>query len=216
MRAAAASAMAVLLLVGCGTAEEPDETPSASATETVSATGEPAEVDLAGICEAMGAAWLALADGAVEYVVAVNPPPAQGFSTNASLCDIEPEGEYYDVAAEAGAFGRAEFDYAPYVPEQYRGQPFPEYDPQAVEQLLTLDQADPLRDELPCLDEPCSDGIHGYQYNFRFETVMADFVVVAQLDFIATDTSGERQDAYRDQAVAMFTACMEALAAEVG
>lgn len=212
MRAVAAGAMAMLLLAGCGGGPEPDDTPTTPPVETSSATVDPAEIDVAGVCATLGDTWLAMAGDDVEYVVTDNPP--QGFSTNTPACDIEPDGEYYDVAAEAGEFGRAEFDYGPYGPHVDRR--IPEYDPLTVQRLLTLDVADPLRDELPCVDEPCSDAIHGYRYSFRFETVLDGLVVIAELDYFTTDRTGERQDAYRERAVSVFTASMDALTAAAG
>ncbi|GAB3994429.1 hypothetical protein GCM10029992_08800 [Glycomyces albus] len=68
---------------------------------------------------------------------------------------------------------------------------------------------------MPCAEAPCEDGLNGHQYNFRFETVAADFVMIARLDYITTDTAGDRQDQYREQAIDAFTGYMEALTDQV-
>lgn len=206
----ACAAAATLLLAGCGSSAEPDDEETGSATEPPSPTEAVDPVELAGaICEALDGVREMPSAEIVEYEAVFNDPT--GWSTNAPVCDIEPVGEYYDVAAEAGEFGRAEFSYAP----SEEGGQYPEYDPAAPEELLTLDQGEPLRDEVPCAEQPCEDGINGYQYNYRFETVVGDFVMIAQLDYITTDTAGDQQDEYRERAVSAFTGYMEALADQV-
>ena len=70
-------------------------------------------------------------------------------------------------------------------------------------------------DEVPCASEPCKDGIHGYQYNFRFETMMDDIAVIARFDYITTDVSGDKQPQYRTQAIEAFTAAMDTIASEI-
>lgn len=213
MRIVVVAAAVVLLLAGCGTSEEPDTDGSVSPTGSEASTTEAGETDLGAVCEALGEAVTLPGDGAVEYTTAFNEPT--GWATNAPVCNIEPDGEYYDVAAEASEFGRAEFNYGAITEEQVQELGYPEYVPKAAAELLTLDQADPLSDEVPCANEPCEDGIHGYQYNFRFETVMEDIAVIAQFDYITTDVSGDLQPEYRSQAITAFTASMDAIAAEL-
>ncbi|MCH7231096.1 hypothetical protein L0U85_09555 [Glycomyces sp. L485] len=211
MRIVAAVAAVVLLLGGCA-AEDPDEDTSESPTTPASPTEQPEEIAVAAVCEALVAAAALPGGGAVEYTVEY--PEQTGW--NSPSCRIEPDGEYYDVAGESASFGRAYFEYGMVPDEQLDQVDFPEYDPGAPEELLTLDQAEHLPAEtLPCADEPCADGIHGYQYNFRFETVAEDITVIAEFDYITTDVSGELRPEYRSQAVAAFNASMEVILAEL-
>ncbi|HSK92193.1 MAG TPA: hypothetical protein VK875_12875 [Euzebyales bacterium] len=178
-----------------------------------STPAQAAEADLGAVCDALEDAVKLPADGTVRYTARFNEPT--GWATNAPVCDIEPEGEYFDVAAKAPAFGRAEFDYGILTEAERQQLGYPEYTPEAARKLLTLDHADPLTHEVPCASEPCKDGIHGYVYNFRFETVMDDIAVFAQFDYITTDVSGDEQSQYRTQAIEAFTASMDAIAAEL-
>lgn len=81
--------------------------------------------------------------------------------------------------------------------------------------LLTLDQADPLAGEMPCVNKPCKDGINGYQYNFRFATVMDDIGVNAKIDYITTDVGGDKKPQYRAEAIKAFIATMDTIAARL-
>jgi hypothetical protein len=211
MRTVAALATIVLLLTGCGTSEEPDE--GGSEPPTTSASPTPEDIDLGAVCEVLGEAVTLPNSGVVEYTAVYNEPP--GWATDAPVCDIEPEGEYYDIAAEAGEFGRAEFDYGAITEERAQERGYPEYTPGTAAELLTVDQAQPLRDEVPCANEPCEDGIHGHQYNFRFETVMEGLAVIAQFDYITTDVNGDLRPEHRGQAIASFIASADAVAAEI-
>lgn len=212
MRTVAAAAAAVLLLAGCGTSEEPGEDETATPTASASPTAE--EVDLGAVCDALGET-VTLPGDAVEYTAAYNEPT--GWATNAPVCDIEPDGEYYDVAAAAGEFGRAEFNYGVLTEEQAQELGYPEYTRGSAAELLTLDQAEPgnIEPDEPCAEESCGDSMSSYMYSFRFETMTGDVAVIAQFDYITTDTSGERQADYRDQAIEAFTASMDAIAARL-
>jgi hypothetical protein len=204
------AAAAVLLLAGCGTPADPaagESTPPSP----VGSTAPPGEADLGAVCEALKAVVKLPADGTVEYNAKFTKPT--GWATNAPMCDIEPEGEYYDVAAKAPAFGRAEFNYSVLNEAELQQLGYPEYSPERAQDLLTLDQVDPLNHELPCANEPCKNGITGYQYNFRFEATIDNIGVFAQFDYITTDVSGERKPQYRNQAIAAYTASMDAIAA---
>ncbi|MEO3747261.1 hypothetical protein [Plantactinospora sp. B5E13] len=207
-----AGVVVVLLLAGCDSPADPSNGGSAppSAPESSAQAGE---ADYGAVCDALEDAVKLPADGTIQYTAKFNKPT--GWATNAPLCDIEPVGEYYDVAAKAPAFGRAEFNYGILTETQLQQVRYPEYTPETVQKLLTLDQADPLTDELPCASKPCKDGIHGYQYNFRFEAMMDDIAVIAQFDYITTDVSGDKQTQYRTQAIEAFTASMDAIAAEL-
>ncbi|GAB3994432.1 hypothetical protein GCM10029992_08810 [Glycomyces albus] len=149
MRTLLAGTTFALLLAGCGTSADPDEEETGPATESPPSAESAEPTGLAGaICQALdGAREMPSAD-IVEYEAVFNDPT--GWSTNAPVCAIEPVGEYYDVAAEAGEFGRAEFSYAP---SEGQGQ-YPEYDPASAEKLLTLDQAEPLGTRCPALKRP--------------------------------------------------------------
>lgn len=92
-------------------------------------------------------------------------------------------------------------------------QGYPEYAPEAVEDLLALEQAEPgnIDREEPCADEDCDDFLRSYLYSFRFETAYEDVAVIAQFDYITTDVSGDEQSAYRSEAIEAFTASMDAM-----
>ena len=226
MRRVVEGAAVVLLLAGCGSPADPSDgesTPPSSAESTAQAreaelgaaesTAQAEEADLGAVCDALEAAVKLPADGTVRYTARFNEPT--GWATNVPLCDIEPDGEYYDVAAKAPAFGRAEFNYGILTEAELQLLGYPEYTPETAQKLLTLDHSDPLTHEVPCASEPCKDGIHGYVYNFRFETMMDDIAVFAQFDYITTDVSGDKQRQYRARAIEAFTASMDAIAAEL-
>nr|MDT0662997.1 hypothetical protein [Micromonospora sp. DSM 115978] len=204
------AAAAGLLLAGCDASAGPGDWESMPPSP-VESTGGGGKADLGAVCEALKAAVKLPADGTVQYNAKFNKPT--GWATNVPLCDIEPEGEYYDVAAKALAFGRAEFNYSVLTEAELQQLEYPEYSPERTQDLLTLDHSDPLSDQLPCANEPCKDGINGYVYNFRFEVTMDDIGVVAQFDYITTDVSGEQQAQYRTQAIAAFNASMDTIAA---
>ena len=212
MRRVVAGAAVVLLLAGCGSPADPGDGES-SPPSAAESTAQAGEADLGAVCDALEDTVKLPADGTVRYTARFNKPT--GWATNAPICDIEPDGEYYDVAAKAPAFGRAEFNYGILTETQLQQLGYPKYTPETAQKLLTLDQAEPLSDEIPCASEPCKNGIHGYQYNFRFETIMDDIAVIAQFDYITTDVSGDKQPQYRTQAIEAFTASMEAIAAEL-
>jgi hypothetical protein len=210
MRRVVAAAAAGLLLAGCGTPSEPDAGESTTPSP-VESTARGGEANLGAVCESLRAVVKLPADGTVEYNAKFTKPT--GWATNVPICDIEPDGEYYDVAAKAPAFGRAEFNYSVLNEEELQQLGYPEYSPERAQDLLTLDHSDPLSDQLPCANKPCKDGITGYVYNFRFEATMDDIGVYAQFDYITTDVSGEQQAQYRNQAIAAYTASMDAIAA---
>jgi hypothetical protein len=210
MRIVAAVAAAALLLTGCGTSEEPGEDETASPTPSASPTAE--ETDLGAVCDALGETVTLPGGDAVAYLAVFNEPT--GWATNAPVCDIEPDGEYYDVAAEAGEFGRAEFNYGVLTEEQLQEQSYPEYTAESAAELLTLEQAEPgnIEPDEPCAEGTCGDPMLSYMYSFRFETMMDDVAVIAQFDYITTDASGDEQANYRDQAIAALNAAMNAIA----
>jgi hypothetical protein len=201
----------VLVLACCGSPSDPNDgqpTPPSTAESAAQAT----EADFGAVCDALEDTVELPADGIVRYTTRYNEPT--GWATNAPICDIEPDGEYYDVAATAPAFGRAEFNYGVLTETQIEQLRYPTYAPEMAQELLTLDQADPLSEEVPCASEPCEDGVHGYQYNFRFETVMDDIAVIAQFDYITTNVSVDEQLHYRTQAIEAFIASMNVIADE--
>lgn len=210
MRRVVAGAAVVLLLAGCGSPADPGEDESKPPSAAAS-TAQAGEADLGAVCDALEDTVKLPADGTVRYTAKFNKPT--GWATNAPVCDIEPDGKYYDVATKAPAFGRAEFNYGILTETQLQQLGYKKYTPETAQKLLTLDQAEPLSDEIPCASEPCKDGIHGYQYNFRFETTMDDIAVIAQIDYITTDVSGDKQPQYRTQAIEAFTASMDTIAA---
>jgi hypothetical protein len=212
VRRVVAGAAVVLLLAGCGSPADlgnGQSTPPSTAASTTPA----GEANLGAVCTGLEDTVKLPADGTVQYTAKFNKPT--GWATNAPICDIEPVGEYYDLAAKAPAFGRAKFNYGILTETQLQQLGYPQYAPETVQKLLTLDQAEPLSDEIPCANKPCKDGIHGYQYNFRFETRKDDIAVIAQLDYITTDVSGDKQPQYRNQAVEAFTASMNTIANEI-
>jgi hypothetical protein len=72
-----------------------------------------------------------------------------------------------------------------------------------------------LRDEVPCASEPCKNGIHGYLYSFRFQTVKDDIAVIAKFDYMTTDVGGDKQPQYRAQAIEAFIASMGSIASKI-
>jgi hypothetical protein len=206
----------VLLLAGCDSSAGPDEheptqppqSPAPSARPAASSLQQATEAELSAVCDTLEKSVTLPAAGTVQYAARFSYTK---FATNAPTCDIEPEGEYEEVAAKAPVFGRAEFDYGRYTDADIPKAGYPRYTPDTAEELLTLDQADPLGDEVPCASEPCKDGIHGYQYNFRFEAVMENISVKAQFDYITTDVKGDKKPQYRAQAIEAFKASMAAI-----
>lgn len=202
----------VLLLAGCGSPADPGDGKSAPSSAAES-TAQAGEADLGAVCDALDDTVKLPADGTVRYTAKFNKPT--GWATNAPICDIEPDGEYYDVAAKAPVFGRAEFNYGILTETQLQQLGYPKYTRETAQRLLTLDQANPVTHDLPCASEPCKDGIHGYQYNFRFETTTDDIVVIARFDYITTDVGGDKQPQYRTQAIDAFTASMDTIVAKL-
>jgi hypothetical protein len=216
MRRVMTGAVAMVLLAGCDSSAEPGAVesplpsePPPSASAAAAGVQRATEAELAAVCEALGGTVTLPGNGTVQY------RPAFHYSvgaTNVPLCGIEPEGKYYDVAAKVPVFGRARFDYGRYTDEEMQTIPSPKYTPETAEELLTLDQADPLTDELPCAAKPCKNGIHGYQYNFRFQAVMGDNIsVIVKFDYITTDVKGDKKPQYRTQAIEAFKASMETI-----
>ncbi|MFY1688840.1 hypothetical protein [Plantactinospora sp. WMMB782] len=212
MRRVVAGAAVVLLLAGCGSPAAPVDGESEPPSPAGS-TAPAAEPDLGAVCDALLDVVNLPAAGTVRYTARFNKPT--GWATNAPMCDIEPDGEYYDVATKAPAFGRAEFDYGILTEADLQRVRYPAYTPERVQKLLTLDHSDPLTHELPCASKPCRNGINGYVYNFRFETVLDDVAVIAQFDYITTDVGGDKNPQYRSQAIEAFTASMEVVAARL-
>ncbi|MDG4829465.1 hypothetical protein O7627_09140 [Solwaraspora sp. WMMD1047] len=210
MRRVVVVAAAGLLLAGCSTPADPGAGES-TPPSPVESTTRGGEADLGAVCEALEAVVKLPADGTVQYKAKFNKPT--GWATNVPLCDIEPEGEYYDVATKVPTFGRAEFNYGVLTKEELQRLGYPQYSPERAQDLLTLDQADPLGDEVPCANKPCKNSINGYQYNFRFEATMDDIGVFAKFDYITTDVSGDQLAQYRNQAIAAYTASMDTIAA---
>jgi hypothetical protein len=208
MRRVLAGVVVVLLLAGCGSPADPGD--GESTPPSAAPTGGP---DLGAVCDALDDTLKLPGDGTVQYIAKFNKPT--GWATNAPICDIEPDGTYHDVAAKVPAFGRAEFNYGILTEAQLQQTRYPEYNPETAQKLLTLDEAQPLSDQVPCASEPCKDGVHGYLYSFRFETKRGDIAVIARLDYITTDVSGEKQPQYRLQAIQAFTASMDVIAAKL-
>ncbi|MDG4829464.1 hypothetical protein O7627_09135 [Solwaraspora sp. WMMD1047] len=204
------AAAAGLLLAGCDASAGPGDRQSMRPS-TVESTRDGGETDLGAVCEELKAVVKLPADGTVQYNAKFRKPT--GWATNAPICDIEPDGEYHDVATQTPTFGRAEFNYSVLTDAELQRLGYPEYSPERAQELLTLDHLDPLSDQLPCADAPCKDGITGYVYNFRFEATTDDIGVYAQFDYITTDVSGEQQAQYRNQAIAAYTASMDTIAA---
>jgi len=218
MRRMVTGAVVMLLLAGCdssadprnGESKSPSQPPSQSPYPAASTAELATETELSAVCDALDRTVTLPGDGTVKYAATFDYTK---LATNAPMCGIEPNGEYYEVATKAPVFGRAEFNYGRYTDEEIRKVRYPKYTPETAEELLTLDQADPLTDELPCASEPCKDGIHGYQYNFRFEVVMDNISVNAQFDYITTDVKGDKAPQYRAQAIEAFKASMEVITA---
>ncbi|MEV0897621.1 hypothetical protein [Actinoplanes sp. NPDC049802] len=204
----------MLLLAGCGSSAEPGDVqsqppsePSPSASSAAAGVQRATEAELAAVCEALDRTVRLPSDGTVQYAADFH---YSTFGTNVPLCAIGPEGEYYDVATKVPVFGRARFDYGRYPDEEMLRVPSPRYTPETVEELLTLDQADPVASDLPCAAKPCKNGIHGYQYNFRFQAVMGNNIsVIVKFDYITTDVKGDKKPQYRTQAIEAFKASME-------
>ncbi|GIF47525.1 hypothetical protein DFJ67_6999 [Asanoa ferruginea] len=212
MRRAAAGAAVLLLLAGCGPSADPSNGEPTSPSPAAS-TAQARQADLGAVCDALNQTVKLPADGTVRYTATFNK--STGWATNAPICDIEPVGTYDEVATKAAAFGRAKFNYGILTEEQIQQLGYPTYTPETAQKLLTLDEAEPLTDEIPCATEPCKNGIHGYLYSFRFETVMDDIGVIAQFDYITTDVNGDKQPQYRTQAIGALTTSMETIAAEL-
>jgi hypothetical protein len=218
MRRIVAGVVVMLLLAGCdssavpsnGEPTQPPQSPAQSARPAASSDQQATEAELEAVCDTLEKTVTLPGAGTVQYGSHFK---YSTFATNVPMCDIEPHGEYYEVATKVPVFGRAEYDYGRYTDEVIQKVRYPRYMPETAEELLTLDQADPLADEVPCANEPCKNGIHGYQYNFRFETVMDNISVNAQFDYITTDVKGDKQAQYREQAIDAFQASMKVIAA---
>jgi hypothetical protein len=216
MRRMVTGAVAIVLLAGCdssaepgGVESQPPSEPLPSASSVAAGVQRATEAELAAVCEALDRTVALPGNGAVQYRRAFHYSVG---ATNVPLCGTEPDGEYYDVATKVPAFGRARFDYGRYTDEEMQTIPSPKYTPDNAAELLTLDQADPLTDELPCAAKPCKNGIHGYQYNFRFQAVMGDNIsVIVKFDYITTDVKGDKKPQYRAQAIEAFKASMETI-----
>ncbi|MEV0901257.1 hypothetical protein [Actinoplanes sp. NPDC049802] len=209
----------MLLLAGCdssadpviGDSEPPVQSPPPSAYPAASTAQQATEADLNAVCDALERTVTLPGGETVQYAAEFN---YTNVATNVPMCDIEPDGgEYYEVATKTPVFGRAAFNYGRYTDADIRKVSYPRYTPETAEDLLTLDQADPLGDEVPCAAKPCKNGIHGYQYNFRFEAVMGNISVNAKIDYITTDVKGDKKPQYRAQAIETFKASMDVIAA---
>jgi hypothetical protein len=202
-----------LLLVACDSPAEPgpgeSTSPSRSPLPAASTVQRATEAELAAVCDALDKALTLPGDGSVPYAATFKYAK---FGTNTPMCAIEPEDEYREVAAKAPLFGRVHLNYGRYTDADMRRVTYPRYTPETAEELLRVDEANPLTDELPCVKEPCKDGIHGYVYDFRFEAVMGDNISVnARFDYITTDVSGDKKPQYRAQAIEAFKASMEVI-----
>ncbi|MBF9127941.1 hypothetical protein I0C86_02850 [Plantactinospora sp. S1510] len=212
MRQAVIGAAVTLMLAGCTSSANPgdDKSKSPSPDSTVQGSTAPAsEASLEAVCDALEETVTLPGDGTVRYAAKYYHPK---FATNAPMCGIEPEGDYYEVATKASVFGRARFNYGVLTEKERQRVPFPKYTPQ-VEKLLALDDTGPLTNSLPCANEPCKNGIHGYLYNFRFETVKDNISVSAEFGYITTDVKGDKKSQYRTQAIEAFKASMEVITA---
>ncbi|HWS38413.1 MAG TPA: hypothetical protein VN408_37465 [Actinoplanes sp.] len=206
-------AAAMLLMAGCDSPTGPAEGESPSAPQppspAVSTVLRATEAELSAICDALEKTTTLPDGGTVRYETEFR---YTNIGMDAPMCGIEPNGEYYDVATRAPVFGRARFNYGRYTDTEMRAVRYWRYRPGTLENVLVRDQAEALTDELPCVSEPCKDGIHGYQYNFRFEAVIgANISMDAQYDYITTDVKGDKKPQYKAQAIEAFMNALEAI-----
>lgn len=213
-----AAVILALAVAGCssgGPSDNDSRPPSPAGTaampSTAGSTVQVSEAALSAVCDALDETVKLPGDGTVTYNATFHHSTT---ATTVPMCDIEPEGEYFEVAGKAALFGRAEFNYGIVTDAQLQqdGHKYPKYTPETAEKLLSLDQADPVADSLPCAAEPCKNGIHGYQYNFRFETILDNIAVDAQFDYITTDVKGDKQAQYRTHAIEEFKTSMDIIA----
>jgi hypothetical protein len=209
-------AAVALVLAGCSPSADPgdnDSVPPSPAGSTAQGTAAPAsEADLDAVCDALEKTVTLPGAGKVPYAAKFNYTKV---ATNTPTCGIEPDGTYHEVASKASTFGRARFHYSALTETELQQVRFKKYTPEAPQKLLTLDEADPLFNELPCATEPCKNGIHGYLYNFRFETVAGNVSVSAEFGYITTDVKGDKQPQYRTQATEAFKASMAVITARL-
>jgi hypothetical protein len=215
MRRVVTGVAVALLLAACDSPAEPgpgeSTSPARSPLPAASTVQRATEAELAAVCDALDKALTLPGDGTVPYAATFKNVE---FGTNTPMCAIEPEGEYHEVAAKAPVFGRSHFNYGRYTDAEMQGVRYPRYTPETAEELLRVEEANPLTDEVPCVKEPCKNGIHGYAYDFRFEAVMGDNISVnARFDYITTDVSGDKKPQYRAQAIEAFKASMEVIGA---
>jgi hypothetical protein len=205
-----------LLLAGCDSPADPgkDEprtpppSPAQSPYPAASTAQQATEAELKAVCDELDRTVTLPGETTVQYAAEFNYTV---LATNAPMCGIEPDGEYYEVATKVPVFGRARFNYGRYSDADMRKVGYPKYTPETAGELLTLDEEDALTDELPCAAEPCKNDIHGYQYNFRFEAVMGNVSVNAKFDYITTDVKGDKKPQYRAQAIEAFKTSMETI-----
>jgi hypothetical protein len=215
MRRVVSGVTAALLLAACDSPAEPgpgEPTSQApSPRPAVSTVQRATEAELAAVCDALDKALTLPGNGTVPYATRFKYVE---FGTNTPMCALEPEGEYAEVAVKAPVFGRAHLNYGRYSDAEMRGVRYPRYTPETAEELLRVDEANPLTDEVPCAQKPCKNGINGYAYDFRFEAVLGDNISVnARFDYITTDVSGDKKAQYRTQAIEEFKASMDVIAA---
>jgi hypothetical protein len=108
MRRLVMGAAVVLLLAGCDSPADPSDSES-KPPSAAGSTAQAWKANLDAVCDALKTTVRLPGEGTVRYTAKFNKPT--GWATNAPVCGIEPEGEYYDVAAKVPAFGRARFDY---------------------------------------------------------------------------------------------------------
>lgn len=214
MKLMVTGAVVMLLLAGCNSPADPGNgestPPSQPPPPAASGVQRATDAELSAVCDALDKTVTLPGDGTVKYNTEFNLKTS---ATNTPMCDIEPDGKYYDVATKVPVFGRAAFNYGRYTDTEMLQVRYGKYTPETVENVLTLDQVDPLTDEVPCAVEPCKDDVHGYQYNFRFEATMGSNISVdARYDFITTDVKGDKKAQYRKQAIEAFKAAMQAIA----
>jgi hypothetical protein len=217
MRRVLTGVAVTLLLAACDSPAEPgpaEPTPPAQSPLPAASTVQRAtEAELAAVCDALDKTLTLPGDGTVPYAARFKNAE---FGTNTPMCAIAPEGEYSEVAAKTPLFGRAHFNYGRYTDAEMQSVRYRRYTPETAEELLRVDEANPLTDEVPCAKKPCKNGINGYAYDFRFEAVIGDNISVnARFDYITTDVTGDQKPQYRAQAIEAFKASMDVIAAEL-
>jgi hypothetical protein len=210
-------AAALLALGACSGGPDENADPSASPSSEGTASEEGTEsaapaLDLAALCESFAAQPVLPNWDAADYGHETNTLTPE---STVLECSIEPRGEYYDVAAAVGTFGRS--DSTVTLNAGQSDQTTPEYDVAADPQEYIANNFDePVTEEnAPCRDSGgCADGRTGHHYSFEFEALSSEVLVQSTIDFVTTDISGEQQEEFQVLATDAFGAYMGALATQ--